>query len=188
LASLIGTAFAALAVSEWLVPDASQRPRVLTRNFRIWVNHAIQHGQVWTTHARTGVAVWFPRDTPLPEPADYDRRLEAACGRHVDRFRTLDETFERHHPTKPHHHLAFLAVDQDHRGQGIGSALLDHHHTRLDQARLPAYLEASSVDSYRLYVRHGYRDLGPPLTLPGTDALFWPLWREQPADRQQSIP
>jgi ribosomal protein S18 acetylase RimI-like enzyme len=71
---------------------------------------------------------------------------------------------------QPHHYLAFLAVHPDAQNRGIGSALLDRHHARLDRAGLPAYLEANDPRNRDLYLRHGYRvrsviDLpdGPPL-------------------------
>jgi GNAT superfamily N-acetyltransferase len=176
LADLIGGAFAELPPTEWLVPVAAERPRVLADTFRIHVDLAIKHGEVHVTTDRTGVAIWFPRNQPLPEPEDYDSRLAEACGPWTDRFRALDALFEANHPAEPHHHLAFLATRRDTRGQGVGSALLRHHHTYLDENALPAYLEASHPRSRDLYLRHGYELRGEPFEVP-SGAPFWPMWR-----------
>ena len=176
LAGLIGDAFAALPASEWLVPEPAERARVLAASFRIYVDLAIAYGEVHVTHDRDGVAIWFPRDRPLPEPEDYDARLAKACGPWTERFRTLDALFETHHPLEPHHHLAFLATRPDRQGQGIGSALLRHYHAHLDDRGIPAYLEASHPRSRDLYLRHGYEPRGEPFALP-SGAPFWPLWR-----------
>ncbi len=68
------------------------------------------------------------------------------------------------------------------QGQGVGTALLDAHHETLATGAEPvaAYLEAASLDSRRLYARHGYQDL--PQTIPFPDgkpatAMMYPMWR-----------
>ncbi|GAB2963512.1 hypothetical protein GCM10027280_60500 [Micromonospora polyrhachis] len=69
-----------------------------------------------------------------------------------------------------------LAVTPAAQGTGRGTALLDHHHRHLDQAGIPAYLEASSPRARDLYTRHGYEPRRA-FTLPdGTP--FWSMWRE----------
>lgn len=121
--------------------------------------------------------VRLPRDRPLPEIADYDRRLWRACGGYTERFQDLDEAFDKHHPAEPHHHLALLAVEPTRQRRGVGTALLECCHTRLDRAGMPAYLEASSAHSRRLYARHGYTDNGEPIDLPHNGPRLWPMWR-----------
>ena len=93
----------------------------------------------------------------------------------------LDALFDQHHPTDPHHHLAFLAVHPDQQGQGLGSALLADYHARLDQRGVAAYLEASCERNRDLYLRHGYRPMGEPFRLPDGPPM-WPMWRP-PAGR-----
>jgi GNAT superfamily N-acetyltransferase len=179
---LIANAFHALDISAWLVADPDQRRLALRDVFRIFVDHAVTHGLVFMTEDRAAVAVWFPHTEPIPEPPDYDQRLALACAQltdhagALDRFRTLDGFFEQHHPDKPHHYLAFLAVRSDRQGAGLGSALLHHHQAWLDRAGIPAYLEASSAGSRDLYARHGYR-AAEPFYVPGGPP-FWPMWRE----------
>ena len=81
-----------------------------------------------------------------------------------------------YHPTEPHWYLPLIAVDPVHQGRGLGSALLIHALGICDRDNLPAYLEATSPDSRRLYERHGFEALGeiqvsdsPPL---------WPMLRK----------
>jgi GNAT superfamily N-acetyltransferase len=183
VAELVAAAFAPLDAVAWLVPDEAVRSRIMTANFRIFVDHAIEHGHIDVIDDSVpspnggdpAAAVWFPRTGPLPEPPDYERRLAAACGPWTSRFEVLDELFEENHPAEPHHHLALLAVRPDRQGAGLGSALLRHHHATLDGSGTAAYLEASSTGSRDLYLRHGYEPR-EPFTLPdGTP--FWPMWR-----------
>jgi predicted N-acetyltransferase YhbS len=173
VAELIATAFAQLKVVAYLVPERRERHKVMTANFQIFVEHAVEHGEVHLVEDGSAVAVWFPHTGPLPAPRDYDRRLAETTGAWTDRFRVLDALFEEHHPAEPHHYLAFLAVHPDHQDQGLGSALLRHHHGRLGGAA--AYLEASSTGSRDLYARHGYQAREPFALPDGT--LFWPMWR-----------
>lgn len=180
LAGLVAEAFADLELTHWLVPDPSARRRVLAANFRTIVEHALSYGTVQATSDRTAVAVWLPA-TPVPDIAGYDARLASACGEYTDRFRALDEAMHAAHPTTPpHEHLAFLAVTPLRQGEGLGSALLRHRHQALNAAGIPAYLEASSLRSRALYLRHGYRPHGG-LFRPAPDAApMWPMWRNPP--------
>ncbi|MGW0507421.1 GNAT family N-acetyltransferase [Micromonospora sp. NPDC003241] len=180
VAERIAESFLVLDATRWLVPDEAKREAVLAGNFEIIVAHAMRHGLVFGTADRAGVAVWLPSvGEPLPPPEDYDARLAAACGEWTPRFVHLDELFAAHHPHRDHHHLALLAVRPDRQGQGVGSALLRHHHAWLDAHGVPAYLEASSEIGRDLYARHGYR-VSEPFRLPD-DTPFWPMWREPSA-------
>jgi GNAT superfamily N-acetyltransferase len=136
---------------------------------------------VHTTPGRTAAALWLPTGTGLPgPPPGYDQRLAAVTGPHYDRFAAFDTALERHHPAgTAHHHLALLAVAPGHQGHGTGSMLLRAHHATLDDAAIPAYLEAATVRTRRLYHRHGYT-LRPdaPIRLPGGGPLMWPMMRE----------
>lgn len=174
-ANIIADAFQHLDVAKWLVPDDTARRDVVERNMQIFTTHAVKHGLISMTLDEIAVAVWFPTWEPVPPPDDYDELLDAACAPWSDRFRTLDATFEQHHPHgEPHHHLAFLAVRPGYQGQGLGSALLRNHHEMYPDVAM--YLEASSRESRALYLRHGYLDRGR-FTLPPDGPPLWAMWR-----------
>jgi GNAT superfamily N-acetyltransferase len=178
VSELIAEAFLPLPPSEWLVADEAERRRRLEGLFLILVEHALVYGHIELTSDLSAAAVWFHNDHEVPPPADYDARLASAAGPHLSRFQAVDEMFDAHHPREPHHHLAMLAVRRDRQGDGIGSVLLAQHHRRLDAARVPAYLEASTARSRDLYLQHGYRLRGEPFHLPDGGPPFWPMWRE----------
>jgi ribosomal protein S18 acetylase RimI-like enzyme len=180
-AALVGTAFTALEVCAWLVPDPQRRTRVLTDVFAITVAHAVDHGSVQLLtpageDQAQAVAVWFDLTRPVPEAPGYAARLQEATGADHGQFLRLDEVMEEHHPADGHHYLAFLAVAPGRQRTGLGTALLQEYHADLDRQGLPAYLEASSSDSAALYRRHGYADLGTPYASGGA-GVFTPLWR-----------
>jgi GNAT superfamily N-acetyltransferase len=179
LAVVIGNAFAALEVSHYLIPDRPARRDILTRHLRQLVEHAYQYGRVHTDPDLRSAAVWFPVGLGnVPDIANYQQRRAAICGEHTNRFTVFEQAMHHHHPaTPPHWHLALLAVQPGYQGHGYGSALLAHQHRQLATDRLPAFLEASSQASTRLYTRHGYQQLGEPYPIgPGGPAMY-PMWR-----------
>ncbi|MBM7774109.1 GNAT superfamily N-acetyltransferase [Actinokineospora baliensis] len=177
-AAVVARAFEPLPQTAWLVDTPSDRLAALTADFEILVEHAVTHGHIDTIDD-DAVAVWFHREHGKPPaPADYDVRVLAATGRYADRFHALDAAFDAHHPSEPHHHLGLLAVAPSRQGHGLGAALLRHHHAELDDRGLAAFLEASTLNSRRLYLRAGYAPLGEPYQLPEDGPTMWPLWRQ----------
>lgn len=178
LSQLIAGAFCDLAPSRWLIADQLTRRKIFPGYFRICVEHALAAGVAYTTTDLAAAALWIPvgQEAPAP-PAGYDRRLAAATGPWASRFQAFDVALESRQPAGfPHHHLALLAVQPGRQGQGIGTALLRWHHQILDRDRVPAYLEASSLRTRALYLRHGYADHGPPIYLPD-GPLMYPMLR-----------
>jgi ribosomal protein S18 acetylase RimI-like enzyme len=177
LALLIAESFHPLAVCEWLIPDANLRRRVLPAYFRIFVDHGLAHGYIDAVTDLSALAIWLP--VPVPPPEEYDAHVAAIVGEALERFRTFDELLAANRPDSgAHDHLAFLAVHPERQGNGLGSALLTHHHRHLDRQGTAAHVEASSPGSRDLYRRHGYRPHGEPYRLPAHGPSLWPLWRE----------
>jgi GNAT superfamily N-acetyltransferase len=177
---LIAEAMEDSPISRWMQPDAEARRAEGPLYFEIFVEHAVRCGEVYaTTDAVTGklsgVALWFPLTSLIPPPQDYERRLKEVAGDAFERASQLDAVLDTNHPLEPHHYLAFLAVRPGSRRRGVGSALLDRHHARLDQAGLPAYLEANHPRNRDLYLRHGYR-VRSVIELPDGPPL-WTMWR-----------
>lgn len=167
-------------VARWLTPEDDLRRQNSPAYFEVFVEHAVRYGEVYASidpidGRLSGVALWFPMTALIPPPNDYDHRIKEITGSAFDRTRELDALLEAHHPTEPHHYLAFIAVRPDRQNIGIGSTLLAHHHARLDRAGLPAYLEANHPRNRDLYLRHGYVSR-EPIWLPDGPPI-WPMWR-----------
>lgn len=78
----------------------------------------------------------------------------------------------RMHPRFPHWYLYLLGVSPLAQGRGVGGQLLDHRLARLGDD--PAYLEASTAGSARLYRRHGFVRLGEvPMGATGSLLGMW---------------
>jgi GNAT superfamily N-acetyltransferase len=179
LSQLIADAFYDLAPSRWLIADPAARRAIFPGYFRIYAEHALASGVIHTTRDRAAAALWLPAGPGSPgEPPGYGARLAAATAPWTERFITFDAALAARHPAGfAHHHLALLAVRPGRQGQGTGTALLRAYHQILDRDRIPAYLEASSPRTRRLYTRHGYTDHGPPIQLPAGPAMY-PMTRQ----------
>jgi GNAT superfamily N-acetyltransferase len=177
VAELLAVAFNE-PVTRWLVPDPDHHQQIITKLFALMAEAALAGGGrvdvVSDPDERpVAAAIWFDYSTldgtPASEP---DPRLNEVFGPFAHRWHLLDDLMTRHHFAGPHMYLFAIGVHPDQQGRGLGGQLLAHGHQRLDG--VPAYLEATSVDSRRLYTRHGYHDLGE-IRLPDGPTM-WRMW------------
>lgn len=177
-------AFADDPVLAWLFPDRLGRARAATRLLGHFTRRSIAAGELQLAGDGAATAVWVPIGPPSRAPGADDAggassgELPEEFAPYVDRLATFDRLLDRPRLTEtPHLYLAFMAVDERHRGRGFGSAMLRDRLSRADTDGSPAYLEASSERSRVFYERHGFADLGVPVTLPDGPPV-WPMWRE----------
>jgi ribosomal protein S18 acetylase RimI-like enzyme len=76
----------------------------------------------------------------------------------------------------PHWYLVVIAVEPEHHGQGIGSALIQHGLKRVDADGLPCYLETSNERNVPLYERYGFKIAHTDL-LPDNGPRYWGMLR-----------
>lgn len=177
VAGLLAGAFQEVATAIWLVEDPVARVAAVQGQFEILVEHAVAHGGV-VTAGTEGAVVWFDRTTEEPSIPDYEARLRKACGSHYEAFAQLDRVMDEHHPAEPHNYVALVGVREDARGRGVASAMLRSHHAWLDETGTPAYLEAVSPQTARLYATLGYRPHGEPFRIGEGGPPLYPMWRE----------
>lgn len=175
---LIAQAFDDDLVTRWLVDDESDRRRIMPSYFTLLAELGLKGGAVYASGDYQAAAVWIDVTGPEPPPpAEPEPELAQLCGPHTGRFHTLEHLLHAaQQRLPPHQHLFFLAVRPGLQRRGLGTAVLEAHHSRLDREGLPAYLDASSLDSRRLYLQHGYQDVRQPFTFPDGPTM-WPMWR-----------
>jgi GNAT superfamily N-acetyltransferase len=178
VADIVAEAFRDLDVIRYLVPDDERRLPVSRAWYRLYIEHAISGaGQVVMTDDNSAAAVWFDRTGEVTEPEGYAKRLADLAGDDLDQFEHLDRQMDAFHPHDLHRHLLFLAVRPQAQSRGLGSALMNYTHPRLDADGIPAYLEATGAENRRLYLRHGYTDMTPPTIPVSGDTILHRMWR-----------
>ena len=98
-------------------------------------------------------------------------------GSAVDDYLELLTRFDAAHPRdEPHYYLSLLGTHPDHRGKGIGMALLEHDLALIDADGFPAYLESSNPANNHRYAGVGFEEVGE-FSYPGGDPLVTTMWR-----------
>lgn len=176
---LLDEAFQDDPVSSWVFPDPAHRREVHRHLMRAFLEISLDEGHVDLAADGTATALWI--DVPAePEDGDEDgpAHLRAAVDPDNERVELIGRLTGSVHPHgRAHAYLLLIAVVPDRQGQGSGAALIESVLERCDREGLPAYLEASSARSSRLYERLGFAHLGEPLRLPD-GPLMYPMWRE----------
>ncbi len=137
------------------------------------INRAnIGHGEVYTTDDVAAGAVWVP-----PGVDDDGEQLAEALGQlmgpAMEKMYQIFQLLSEKHPRTAHYYLFFLGTTPNRQSQGIGTKLMKLVLDRCDREAIPAYLEASSEDNKRLYLRHGF-DVTEEIRLPdGPPVWFW---------------
>jgi ribosomal protein S18 acetylase RimI-like enzyme len=166
-------------VMTWWIPDAQRRPVILRAFFEVVVDVNHPHdGLSVTGPDPVAAAVWVPPGCePSGEAAEQVVAwMVAAADETAGRLLAALELMDQHHPHEPHAYLFFLGTRPQRQSRGLGSALLRDALERCDRDATPAYLEATSVASQRLYLRHGFEVTGE-IRLPDGPSM-WPMWRD----------
>jgi GNAT superfamily N-acetyltransferase len=101
------------------------------------------------------VSVWIPPSgTELS--ANGEQRLpgllRVLVGSRASEVAELLRRFDQAHPrNEPHYYLSLLGTRDEHRGRGLGMALLKQNLARIDAERMPAYLESSNPANNHRY-------------------------------------
>ena len=165
----------------WAFPDPSLRAEQHRRLWGLFVDGAMRYPWVWLTPGNTATSVWIP-----PNGTDLSQEQEAALEPTIVEMLGADaspvihtfELFDRAHPREvPHFYLSLLATSAAHQGRGYGLGLLAGNLRLIDEAGMPAYLEASNPANVALYSRHEFEVRGS-FKLPGDGPEVFTMWRD----------
>ena len=168
----------------WMIPDARKRLN-LRYAFEMIMRMAVLGGaEAYTTSpACEGIAVWMPAGmkqsmgTLIQAGYPY---LPLRCGW---RYFWLDgrslahcEKLRKKYAPPRHCYLATLAVDPEQQGKGLASLLLKPMLKRLDQEKMPCYVETQNMKNVAMYTHFGF-DLVHETHMPGGDYPIYLMLR-----------
>jgi ribosomal protein S18 acetylase RimI-like enzyme len=164
-------AFSADPANRWMYPSPESYLRYFPEFVRALGGRAFEHGTAYFIGDVQAAALWLPPGVQPDEEALMALFQRTLTGDHQEALGTIVEQMAHYHPDEPHWYLPWIGTDPAQQRKGLGSALLEHSLMACDQDRMPAYLEASSLESVPLYERHGFEVLGtihvgtsPPIT------------------------
>lgn len=185
LSCLVAAACQDLPPYKWLIDEPQARRHILPNYFHLVLRNGHTHGEVYTTTDAAGVAVWLPATLSRPPTLMEDRaRLVETTGAWAKQFLVRQALLDNVVGEPGCAQLMLLAVDPACRHRGVGTALLDHQHQRLDQAGLSVFARVDAHDR-DWYLRHGYID-SQVLCTPGEDGPhLHPMYRRPHIHKQE---
>jgi GNAT superfamily N-acetyltransferase len=176
-------AFATDPLWSWAFPD----PADLAMWWRYCIASALRYPLVWMSGDYAAAAVWIPPngiELTAEEEEGVEPMIRDLIGSRCDNVMELLDRFEASHPRKvPHYYLSLLGTHPDHRGEGLGMALLADNLRRTDAEGIPAFLESSNPANNARYERLGFRQVGE-FTTPDGARTVATMWREVGARRR----
>jgi GNAT superfamily N-acetyltransferase len=177
----LAAAFSGDPLWGWAFPERES----LSAWWRFHVTSALRYSWVWIADEGAAASVWIPPggvELTDEEEERVEPLLRDLIGARSAEVLELLERFERSHPHRaPHYYLSLLGTHPDHRGRGLGMALLADGLERIDSEGMPAYLESSNAANDPRYERLGFSRIGG-FTRPDEGASVSTMWREPAAE------
>jgi ribosomal protein S18 acetylase RimI-like enzyme len=161
-------------VFSWCYPDTARRRQIIPRFFATITESSVAHNEPYTTDNVRAGAVWIPPGVE-DDVGQLTATLAQISGEYAQRLLKIFTLLDEEHPHQPYYYLFFLGTRPEWQSRGTGSALMKTVLKTCDQDKVPAYLEATSERSKRLYLRHGFQVTGE-VQLPEGPSM-WRMWR-----------
>ncbi|MBP6683547.1 MAG: GNAT family N-acetyltransferase [Halioglobus sp.] len=158
----------------------SGHPDFLRTFFDITLPIFLPHGLTYIEEQGRGAAAWLGPEQKLHWPVTAGNlwRMFKVCGvRGFIRFGRGGLATARFHPGEPHYYLFLIGTLPECKGEGIGSALINHVLRKCDEENLPAYLENSKQDNLAFYRGHGF-EVVDQINFARSAPPVWLMWRE----------
>ena len=148
--------------------------------WQIYVDGALRYPWTWIAGEGEAIATWIPPNgTELAD--EQEHQMTEFVGQHLpatDDFFALLDLFERAHPREvPHYYLSLWGTHTDHRGKGIGRAVIEHNLALIDAENAHSYLESSNPANNAHYEKMGFEQIGE-FSCPGGGPMITTMWRE----------
>ena len=179
----IATAFYNDPLWSWAFADEARRAEQFRVWWRVFVDACFRNEWTWVTPNCESVAIWAPPGTQELSESDEERLVELVVeligGDHADAVLQVLMQFENAHPRDvPHYYLSIVGTHDDHRGHGIGEALLAENLKHVDARHMPAYLESSNPANLKRYMRLGFEPIGE-IAIPDGRPAVVTMWRNE---------
>ena len=166
LTAIMATAFRHDPVwGDYSFPGSGQRLEAASGFWRAYLGAMLRHGWSFLSAGDESAAVWVPPgERELTDEQEHELEAllhellgDAQAAVVFDVVERLEAAHPRH---EPHHQLSLFGTHEDHRGRGIGMALLDACLERVDAAGSPAYLESTNPANEPRYMSRGFEPFG----------------------------
>jgi ribosomal protein S18 acetylase RimI-like enzyme len=153
LAALLGRTFVDDPMIVW--PFGADRAELVTAFFKAFNEGIAARGWLWEAGDAEGVAAWIPpgSDTAM---MDIDRSVRPILAESRARHGEMWDWISNHFPPERSWYLDHIAVEPERRGNGIGTALIEHGLAFARRDGTPAFLETARPGNVAYYERRGF--------------------------------
>jgi len=175
LVEVLARSFADDPIIRWPFPTDGNHEEQCRELFRILDEPFAETGWLWETGDAAGAALWIP-----PDGGERFLEIERGTRDAIDaitidggvRYRAFWDWIEDHLPAEPHWFLDHLAVAPEHRGEGLGTALVELGVGFARRDEVPAFLETARPGNVGYYERLGFRIVADEHA-PGGGPRLW---------------
>ncbi len=168
-------------------PGENDRKRNLKYVYEFLLRYSLRNDIVRTTSGNAeGIIVW-QRPSCEPSKVSYGRILLSGAVLPAFKLiriaRTMKPLFEsidgirKELMPRSHWYLALLGVAPTHQGKGLAGKLIREMLPRIDEERLPCYLETATETTVAIYRHFGF-EVVREFNAAGTGVKFWAMERE----------
>jgi GNAT superfamily N-acetyltransferase len=176
ITATLTAAFATDPLWKWAFPGEG-----LADLWRLLVSSALRYPWVWVADDYAAASVWIPPggiELTEAEEASLEPMLDSLVGSRAAEIQALFTRLADTHPDQPrHYYLSLLGTHPDHRGEGLGMALLADNLAKIDSEGMPAYLESSNPENDPRYERLGFVRAGE-FKRPDGQLICSTMWRD----------
>ena len=163
---VLTSAFADDVMWKAILPDNTERTRVMPVLWRGVIAYCQRYGLVdvtldiegaaaWTKPGHAHPTLWKQLRTGFLLPRSVLLMSKSSRVRFIGIMKQI-EALHRQVMPQPHWYLWALGVDPAHQGQGIGGSLLEHGMAQAKEAGIPCYLETQTEDNVTFYRKRGF--------------------------------
>lgn len=162
---LLSRAFAEDPVITCLLNDPARRLIAFPAFFEGVLEELLPSGKVFAAYGPTGligIAAWLPPQVVEPDEASLassHRCRVVVQNLFPQTFQALYDGFAaagKLHPLEPHWYLAFVGIEPEYQGGGVGRELLKGVLDDADAKGILCYLETPFLATHRFYERLGF--------------------------------
>ena len=185
-AETLANAFQDYPLFVYFFPNHFERERKLPHVFRWFVNHGVLHGEVYATSPNLeGISIWLPSNKVevsawrMVQSGIFSIMLKAGISsiRRMLRFGEYSDAMHRRNTPPRHWYFQLLGVTSTMQGKGYASTLIKPILARLDEEKLPCYLETHKPENVSIFQHCGFEVVEEGI-IPNSDVTQWAMLRK----------
>ena len=144
----------------WFIPEPAKYVQGGIALMDAFGGKAFENGTAFAPSNYEGASFWLPPGIRTDEELAGQVIMDCVPNSIQEELFAVFGEMASYRPEGDCWYLPLIGVDPAHQGRGIGSMMLKHALSIIDEKGLPAFLESSNPANISLYERHGFEVVG----------------------------